>query len=399
MRSYGRLFLMLVLTGLVACTKADPSEWVAVSQDTLIVGVEITGTLKATDSVSVGPPGLPDVWEFKISRMAPEGEPVEKGDFVLAFDTSALAEQLLSEENRRDTAQTTLDKTQAEMDLLARDEALAFAEAEAEVRKATLSADQSSELTSNLALQKSKIDRDAALARVEHLRAQMKRREANSRSTLASIASQVQAAESEVKRLQSNIAAMTIVAQAPGTVIYGSMWNDEKFKVGDRTWRSATVLEVATLDSMMAEGSIDEADSAKIRIGQQVRVRLEAHPDSEVIGHLTDIARSVQRKSSEIPTKVVNVKLKIDPIDGLQLRPGMRFRGEVETERIADALIIPVDAVFGSAEGPVAYKRDGEETRRTRLELGKRGKRGVEVLSGLVQGDSISRRDLGRSQP
>src|SRR5690606_32502460 len=126
---------------------------------------------------------------------------------------------------------------------------------------------------------------------------------------IASLASQLQAAETEVKRLQDNIAAMTIGAQTGGTVIYGSMWNGEKSKVGDRTWRSATVLEVATLDSMMAEGSIDEADSAKIRIGQQVRVRLEAHPDSEVIGHLTDIARSVQRKSAEIPTKVVNVKL------------------------------------------------------------------------------------------
>ncbi len=390
---YQALFasLCLALAALGACSKDDAGEWVAVSKDTLVIGVEITGTLKATQSVSVGPPGLQDVWEYKIANLAPEGEPVAVGDFLLAFDASTLEEQLLTEENRRDTAQTQLDKTRSEFELVERDAALALAEAEAEVRKATLSADQSEELTSNLTLQKARIDRDAAVARVDHLMAQMKRRAANGQATLASIEAQLRRAEKQVQRLQSNIAAMTITAQKAGTVIYGTSWDEEKFKVGDRVWRAANVIEVATLDSMMAEGSIDEADSAVVRLGQSVRVRLDAHPDSEVIGTITDIARNVQRKSRDIPTKVVQVKMKIDAIDGLQLRPGMRYRGEVETERIADALIIPVDAIFSSPEGPVAYKRQGDSSQRTLLTLGKRGKRGVQVLSGLAKGDSISR--------
>lgn len=396
MRPLLLLVLSCALTALFACGNPAPQEWVAVSQDTLIIGVELTGTLKATDSISVGPPGLPDVWEFKVSGMAPEGEPVKEGDFVLAFDASALKEQLLSRENSRDTAQTNLDKAQAEIDLEQRDEALAFAEAEAEVRKATMSADLSAELTSNLVLQKAQIDRDAALAKVEHLKSQMDRRASNRRATLSTLKAQLRTAEKEVAQLKGNIAAMNITAQKAGTVIYGMQWNEEKFKVGDRTWRSASVLEIATLDSMMAEGQIDEADSAKLRVGQRVHVRLEAHPDSEVIGALTEIARNVQRKSRDVPSKVVSVKMKIEPIDGLQLRPGMRFRGEVETERIEGALIVPSDAIFASADGPIAYKKTGKGPERARLSLGKRGKRGVQVLSGLGKGDSISRADLGR---
>jgi hypothetical protein len=93
---------------------------------------------------------------------------------------------------------------------------------------------------------------------------------------------------------------------------------------------------------------------------------------------------------------VVTVKLKVEPIEGLQLRPGMRFRGEVETERIESAVIVPLSSVFHSSDGPIAYRQVGDSVERQPLVLGKRGKRGVQVLKGLSAGDKVSRHDLRR---
>ncbi len=77
------------------------------------------------------------------------------------------------------------------------------------------------------------------------------------------------------------------------------------------------------------------------------------------------------------------------------MRPGMRFRGSVEVERVTDALLIPIEAVFQSADGPVAYRRTllGHET--LPLELGRRDDQHVEVLSGLDPADEVSLVDLG----
>ena len=188
---------------------------------------------------------------------------------------------------------------------------------------------------------------------------------------------------------------MTVMAESGGTVIYGDNWNG-KIKVGDSLWRLGTAVEVATLDSMMAEGIVDEADSAKLELGQTVRLRLESQPDQEITGVLTEIAKTLHQKSNTIPTKVVSVKLSIESNGDLKLRPGMRFRGDVETKRLDAVSVIPLASVFPSASGPVAYRKTSDGVERRKLVLGLRGKRGIEVREGLAPGDKVSRVDLSR---
>src|SRR3954467_4577479 len=73
-------------------------DWVRVTRGDLITGVEVTGTLAPIETDSLGPPQLPDVWDFKISMLAPEGIEVKQGRPVLGFDTTDLQRKL--DENR-----------------------------------------------------------------------------------------------------------------------------------------------------------------------------------------------------------------------------------------------------------------------------------------------------------
>src|SRR6202040_3347468 len=65
-------------------------DWVLAKRGDLVTGVEVTGTLAALQSESFGPPQVGDVWDFKISMLAPEGSDVKKGRPVLGFDTTEL---------------------------------------------------------------------------------------------------------------------------------------------------------------------------------------------------------------------------------------------------------------------------------------------------------------------
>ena len=72
---------------------------------------------------------------------------------------------------------------------------------------------------------------------------------------------------------------MAVKAERSGTVVYATSWRDEKKKVGDSAWRGERILEIPDLSAMKGEGDVDESDAGKIRVGQKVRFRLEAHPD------------------------------------------------------------------------------------------------------------------------
>ena len=56
----------------------DPVDaaWTPVERGDLVQTVEVEGSLQAMQSESIGPPQVPDVWEYKISFMAPEGSVV-----------------------------------------------------------------------------------------------------------------------------------------------------------------------------------------------------------------------------------------------------------------------------------------------------------------------------------
>lgn len=388
----GALLLAAVTVG---CNGGDvPEDWTSVRRGDLILGVDVTGTLKAVDSDLLGPPQLGDKWDFKIARMADEGDKVEKGDMVLAFDFTDLRQELERKENEADATRTELEKRKADYAMARRDEELAIAEAEGGLRKAKLKVDRPDDLVAMLEIKEAELDLELAEKTLEYQkeRAAASRRQAQ--AEMSYLQDQLERADGRVGEIRMSMAQMMVRAPRSGTVIYVTDWRGEKKKVGDSIWRAQQVLEIVSLEKMMAEGDVDEVDASKIAVGQRVSLRLDAHPDREFTGTLKSIVKSVQPQSYRIPLKVVRVEVDLDQVDKERMRPGMRYRGTIETGRVEDLLLISVDALFVGDEGPVVYRRDGDDFETVRVELGRRNKEYVEVLSGLSEGDTVSRADL-----
>ena len=65
------------------------------------------------------------------------------------------------------------------------------------------------------------------------------------------------------------------------------------------------------------------------------------------------------------------------------MRPGMRFRGEVEVERVHDVLCLPLEAVDPRPGPPVVTVARGLGSAPVTPRLGRRNDKCIEVLSGL----------------
>ena len=368
--------------------------WTKVERGDLVLGVEVTGTLAAVGSDAIGPPPVGDVWDFKISMMAPEGKDVKLGEPVLGFDTSELERKLLEKTAESESAAKRIEKTEKAAEIARRNDELRLAEADSKLSKIQLQLDVPAELVKDRELTQSKLDLQDAEREIAYLKAKLEAKRRADEVTLASLRARRDGADRRVQEIQASIDAMTVKATRAGTVVYATSWRDEKKKVGDSAWRGERLLEIPDLTKMQARGEVDEADAGKIAVGQTVRFRLEAHPDVEIAGKVRSIWSTVQRLSWRNPTKVMKIDVELDKTDPRTMRPGMRFRGTVEIGRKKDAVLVPVNAVFPTPEGPVVFRETTMGHERQRVTIDGRNETSVAIASGVAVGDRVSRRRL-----
>lgn len=392
----GALLLGLVLL-VPACRKAEADEWVSVRRGDLELGVACTGKLVAVDSDLIGPPPVTDKWEFKIAMLTPEGAAVKKGEPVIAFDSTDVKEKRDQTANERDTAVKEIEKAVATAAIARRDTELKTSEAEAALRKARLKLDRPEDLTASNELATAKLDLELAEAELVHERAKAVASRRRDEVAVSRLQERRARAEARVREADADIERLTVLSPRDATVIYRVDDEEQKKKkVGDSVYRGQKVLETATLDRMIAKAEVDEVDAAKPVVGQHVTLQLDALPDATYGGKIVTIGATVQRQSQKTGVKVVHVEIALDGTDAVRMRPGMRFRGTVETGRVSQAVLVPSSAIFFTHDGPVAYrkKRNGYET--VRLALGSRNTTSVEVRAGLEPGDEVSTSDKAR---
>ena len=373
-------------------------EWVQVAQGDLVIGIEVKGTLQSFESEKLGPPPVSRGWNFKISMMAPEGSEVSRGRPVLAFDTSELTQNLDEKKSQRDSAIKQIEKTRADLVLKREEVELQLSEAKAALRKAALKLETPEDVLS--AREREEIELEHALAgkRVTHLTEKLALLERTARAEIRTQETRRDDADRQVLEIDQSVRKMTILAPRDGTVVYVTDRNEEKKKVGDSVWRMEKVLEIPDLSNMVGEGSVDEGDAGRVRVGQRVSLRLDAHPDMEFHGTIAELGKTVQRESDQNPLKVLRVDIELDETDTVRMRPGMRFRGTIELERHGGSPVIPRDAIFVSNGEPVVYRKTLLSMKAVPIELGRRSGEHVQVLSGVEPGDRLLVRSSKEAQ-
>jgi len=384
------VLMVLAAVGLIGARAVQPEAKTAVvERGDLAVTVDVEGSIEAVDPITLSPPSIPGIWNTRISFMAPEGAVVEKGDPVLSFDTEELEQRLRARVADRDSAAQQIEKRRTDLSKEREQVELQLAEAQARLRKAELQLETPEELMAANELAQQRIDRDLAQREIAHLKNRLELLDRQAKAELGMLDERRAAAASRVEAIERSMERMKVKAPRSGIVIYEADWRGEKPKVGDQVWPGRSILQIPDLSHLRGDGMIDESDLAEISTGQPVTLRLDAHPDVRYHGHLTTIARTVQRRAPEDPRKVVKVVIELDETDPERLRPGLRFQGEVEVERHAGVLTLPAAAVISTAAGPTVYRKTLFGTEELHPEIGRVTQNRVEIASGLAAGDRV----------
>jgi HlyD family secretion protein len=385
--------LLVAGVGYASANRGGAPDTVRVRKDELVLTAEVDGELAAVRTTDIGPPVVREMWEFKIAFLAPESAAVKRGQPLVGFDATPLQRQLEEKRAEFDEAAKKIERKEVELLGQRRDLELQLAEAQSRLEKATLKNDVPGELRSRNEVEQTRLELENAQQEKENLTARIAAINASQQASLRALISQRDRAKSRVSELQEAIESMTVKAPQDGIVIYKTNWRDEKKKIGDTTWFGEKLLLLPDLGEMRADGDIDESDGGFVREGQKVTLRIEALPDRDFSGKVTRIGRAVKRKSGRVPNKVFRVQLALDKSDPA-MRPAMRFRGEIETERVKGVLLLPREAVFLRPSGPVVWVKRWNGWREAGVTLGRQNKKFVELKQGLADGDLVATSDL-----
>ncbi|MEW6088856.1 MAG: efflux RND transporter periplasmic adaptor subunit [bacterium] len=198
--------------------------------------------------------------------------------------------------------------------------------------------------------------------------------------------------EVSLKLAEDNLKDTIITAPISGTILQKNVEEGQVISSGmSITSIGTTIATMANLAKVYINANVDETDIGKINNGQLVKITVDAFPKKHFEGRVIRIAPEgvvVQN----VTTFEVTVEIK-NPTT--LLKPGMNASLEMLTAEAKDVLFVPNDVIKDrDGKKTVSILSGGKPVERE-IKTGINNWEFTEVVSGLNEGEIISRQDTG----
>lgn len=143
------------------------------------------------------------------------------------------------------------------------------------------------------------------------------------------------------------------------------------------------VLTIADINKVKIETYLSEKDIAKIRKGQKVRISVDAFPEKNFQGEVSEIA-------SQINPLTRKLKIDIEVMNEEHLlKPGMFARVEIITREYENILVVPLKAVLDREKQKVIFTVKENKAKMVPVETGVNDEEKIEIKKGLALGEKV----------
>jgi HlyD family secretion protein len=369
-----------------------------VTRGTFVDSLQLRGEIRPVRSVILSAPSSGT--DLQIVDLVKNGARVSAGDVIAEFDPTVQQRTLETKRSELNQAESEIARTGAE---LTRRVQAAQSELE-EARKAVLRAKldvQANELRPRIEAEKLVIILSDAETHVRELEQKVEGERIAAAADVAIARQKRDKASYDVREAERIIGSLTIRAPAGGSVSLlpnfraGGPFQRAapEFKRGDRAWFGAAIAELPDLSAVKMTARVDEFDRGRVQQGSSVRIRVDAVPDRELTGTLTDISVVAKPDFSSWPP-ARNFDLVMAIADGDErLRSGMSASARVELDRLPDVLLLPSGAIFQRGAATVAYIVSGGTIESRPVMVLRRGREQIALASGLREGERVSLRE------
>ena len=381
----------------VIITTVLPSSYsiatVEVERGEFVIDLLTRGEIDAANSTSISVPRLRRRMVLQIVDMAEEGTMVKKGDFLIQMDTSEAEQRVDEEKDNLENAKAQLESDKATI-------ASNMAQLESQLESQKYSYEQAElslkmmQFEAEAKKQEYELNMKKAEVALEQANEKIASQKIIDRATLMKAELNVRQAELELREAQQRLDKLTLRAPIDGLVVYKEIWGGsgmKKVQVGDTPWPGMPVIGIPDLSVMQAKTTVNEVDISKIEKEQNAIITVDALEGATYYGKITRLAALARREEST-NVKVFDVEVTIDSTDGA-LRPGMTCDCRIITERIPEALSIPLQSVFQKEGKTVVYVMGVRGPFAREVVVGPKSSDRIVILEGLEVDDRVCLRD------
>jgi multidrug efflux pump subunit AcrA (membrane-fusion protein) len=360
-----------------------------------IISVRTRGDIKSARSVILKAPQVPGL---RIVHLAESGRPVKKGDVVVEFDGSQQDQNVISRTTNVRAADGDIVQTKATQKIDNEADAMSKMSGEYDLERAKLDASKA-EVLSAIEGEKNRIQVGVSEGSLQTVKASINAHQVGQQADLGRLNQRKDKAVRDLNTAQGYLRMMQLRAPNDGIVNVLSNFRSQgsfgqstpPFKEGDNAWTGAEIAEIPDLSEMYVDLKLEEVDRGKLKLGQDVRIRVDAIPDKEFYAKLDWISpiAALVFKGGSTAEKTFPARATITKLDE-RLRPGMSASTEIIIERQPNALLIPSRASFAKDGKPAVFQQLGKSFVTRQIELGQQNDEDVIVTGGLKEGDVVT---------
>jgi HlyD family secretion protein len=348
----------------------------------LVSAVTASGKIEAKTSVDISA----DITGRIIRIAVREGDLVNKGQFLIQIDPAQYQAAVARAQGVVGSTEATLTQARANLN---------------QAERAWNRARQLTQLGPNLiapeAAEQARTSYDVAQANWQATRAQLEQ----SRASL--------------QEARDNLSKTRLTSPISGRVVRLAVEEGEVAVPGTFSRETGLLMTIADLSVILAKVQVDETDVVRLAANDSVQVTIDAYPDTNFTGRVTEISHSAQLTPTQTASGSndravdfdVEVTLDNPPRD---VRPDLSCTARMVTDTRARALSIPIIALtvrdhervpiedstmdttrlkkLGKEAEGVFVVREGKATFRP-VKVGIAGDEYFEVIDGLREGETI----------
>jgi RND family efflux transporter MFP subunit len=190
--------------------------------------------------------------------------------------------------------------------------------------------------------------------------------------------------ESDVERAK---AAVSIAKQKLAkTKIYAPLASRVKEKLvsqGDFVKNGTRLFTLIQPNPLKLRFSVSERDVGKMKVGQDVTIKVDAFSDKEFTGKVSIVFPSLDEK-----TRTLSIEALVSDKEGV-LKPGLFARVILYTGGPRDTVVVPITSLLYEGDKIRIYVVEGDKAKERVVRLGNKYGEEMEIAEGISEGEKV----------
>jgi membrane fusion protein (multidrug efflux system) len=190
-----------------------------------------------------------------------------------------------------------------------------------------------------------------------------------------------------------NAEKLSIHAPADGLAVLNNIWKGNgmgQVQEGDQVRTGLPFMQVVNPNAMEVKARVNQADIGLLKLGQPLRVQLDAYPGLVFSGSVGQIAAIGESSEQSDKVHYFSVTFSVRGNDP-RLMPDLSAAVDVDLERLPDSLIVPRDAVMMENDQPYVRVKNGGSYEKRPVKTGPMSEMDAVIEAGVDVGAVVLR--------